>query len=91
MNLTNVTLIPRTLQAIQYTEEEAEAIRQWIQDNSPFSQIVRDPSSGRLYLPIAKGASMDVVEYGEYILFDPEGIDFVSTTAEAFNEYYQEV
>jgi hypothetical protein len=91
MELREVQLIPRTLQAVEYTEAEAEAIRQWVQDNSPFSQIVRDPVSGRLYLPIAKGQSMDVVEYGEFILFDPVSVDFISTTAEAYHEFYQEV
>jgi hypothetical protein len=91
MELRDVTLIQRPLKAVEYTEAEAEAIRQWVQDNSPFANIVRDPESGRLYLPIAKGQSMDVVEYGEYILFDPVSVDFISTTAEAYHEYYQEV
>lgn len=91
MELSKVTLIPRPLFAVQYTEENAEEVRQWVQDNSPFSNIVRDVKTGRLYLPIARGASMDVVEYGEYILFDEQSADFVSTTEEAYLTYYAEV
>jgi (2Fe-2S) ferredoxin len=89
MDITRVHLIPRTLEAVHYTEETAEAVRQWVQDHSSFNEIVRDRNSGRLYIPVG-GDALDIVEYGEYVLHEPGTGNFISTTPEAFHEFYEE-
>lgn len=88
MELKHVSLIPRTLEAVHYTESNAEEVRLWIQGNSELSEIVRDPKSGRLYLPLGDDAGFDPVEYGEWILRDPTSGHFVSTTDGAIKTHY---
>lgn len=90
MEVKKVRLIPRTLEAVEYMPENAEAVRQWIQDHASLNEIVRDPKSGRLYIPIG-GDTIDIVEYGEFILHEPGTAHFQSTTPEAYHEFYQEV
>lgn len=91
MDITRIHLIPKPLEAVQYTEQDREAIRQWVQDHSTFTEIVLDRDNGRLYLPTERGASMEIVEYGEWILRDPDSNDFVSATHEAVSEHYETV
>lgn len=88
MELKHVSLIPRTLEAVQYTAENAEEVRLWIQGNSPFREIVRDPKSGRLYLPLGRDGIVDIVEYGEWILRDPESGEFTSALDSAIQTHY---
>lgn len=90
MNITTVQVIQRPLEAVEYTEADAEAVRQWVQDHSSFNEIVRDPNSGRLYIPIS-GDTIDIVEYGEYILHEPGTGNFVSVTPDAYHEFYEAV
>ena len=89
MQTTRVHLITRPLEAVQYTAENAEEVRQWVQDHSTYSEIVRDKNSGRLYIPIG-GGTLDIVEYGEFVLHEPGTGNFISTTPEAYYEYYEE-
>lgn len=89
MNTQMVQLIQRPLEAVEYTEAVAEEVRQWVQDHSSFNEIVRDPNSGRLYVPIG-GDTIDIVEYGEYILHEPGTGNFISVTPDAYHEFYEE-
>lgn len=88
MNTHTVQLIARPLEAVEYTEATGEEVRQWVQDHSTFVEIVRDLNSGRLYLPI-EGDTVDIVEYGEFILHEPGTGNFRSVTPEAYHEFYE--
>lgn len=90
MNIKTVRLIPRDLEAVEYTEQDAETIRLWIQGYSTFQEIVRDAKTGRLYLPI-EGDTLDIIEYGEFVLHEPGTSNFRSVTPDAFYEFYEEV
>lgn len=89
MDTTRIQIIQRPLEAVQFTEENAEAVRQWVQDNTMWTEIVC--KNGRLYLPVNKGRELDIVLFGEYVVFDPDSKDFTSMTAEAYHEFYEEV
>lgn len=89
MDILQVRLVPRTLEAVEYTPENAEQVRQWVQDTSAFNEIVRDSNSGRLYIPIGPD-TIDILEYGEFLLHEPGTSHFTSCTAEAFDKFYEE-
>jgi hypothetical protein len=89
MDIQKVRLIPRDLEAVQFTKDNEEAVRQWVQDNSPFESVVAQ--GGRLYLPIDGGQGLDIVVLGEFVLRDPVGGDFTSCTEEVYYAYYEEV
>lgn len=90
MDVQKVRLVPRTLEAVHYTEENAEAVRQWVQDNSALAEVVRDANSGRLFLPTGDGA-LEIAEYGDVVLHDPGSGGFRAITKAAFDAYYTEV
>ena len=88
MDIQMVRLVPRVLEAVEYTEQNAEAVRQWVQDTTAFNEIVRDTKSGRLYIPIGP-ETLDILEYGEYLLHEPGTSHFTSCTSPAFHEFYE--
>ena len=90
MDIQKVRLVPRTLEAVHYTEANAEEVRQWVQDNSAFAEVVRDANTGRLFLPTGDGG-LEIAEYGEVILHEPGTNSFRVITKAAFDAYYTEV
>lgn len=90
LDLTMIQVITRPLESVEYTEQNAEAVRQWVQDTSTFQEIVRDATSGRLYIPIGEG-TLDIVEYGEFLIHEPGTGNFRSVTPEAYHEFYERI
>lgn len=82
-----VQLKTRPLQAVQFTGDNAEWVKEWVQGHTAFSKVVANKD--RLYLPTAGG--MDILEPGDWVLYDPEDNGFRGATNDAIESYYDEI
>ena len=66
MDIKKLKLIPRAIEAVQFTGDNREELRTWVQDALAFLHVTATPE--RLYLPTAAG--MEVLEVGDWVLYD---------------------
>lgn len=84
MDIRTLELIPRPIEAAQFTGDNAEELRQWVQDRLAFQNVVA--TADRFYLPAVGG--VDVLEPGDWIFFSPEDNSFRGATDEAVKTHY---
>ena len=87
MELKTLRLKPRYLQAIQYTDTNYAEIKEWVQSNLAFQNVVA--TAEKLYLPTASG--VDILEPGDWVLYDPEDNIFRGAEDNAIQNFYEEV
>ena len=61
MDIKKLELIPRVIEAVQFTGDNREELQTWVQDALAFQQVTATPE--RLYLPTVAG--MEVLEVGD--------------------------
>lgn len=88
MDIRNIELVPRPLQAVRLTEQDAHDIRQWVQDRTPSGTVVLAPDRS-LYIHGVDGT--EKVEVGEWILFDLTDQVFTSATEGAIRAFYRDL
>lgn len=88
MDIRTIELVPRPLEAVRLTEEDASAIRQWVQDRTGAGMVVLAPDRS-LYIQGVSGT--EKVELGEWILYDLTDDVFTSATDGAIRAFYREV
>lgn len=86
-DIRTLELIPRPVQAVQFTGDNAEWLRQWIQDKLSFQNVVATET--RLYLPSVGG--VEVLQPGEWVFYDPKDGAFRGATDEAVQNFYVDV
>lgn len=86
-DIRTIELAPRPVKAVQFTGDNAEWLRQWIQDKLSFQQVTA--TADRLYLPSVGGA--EILEPSDWVLFDPQDNAFRGATDEAVQNFYRDV
>lgn len=87
MDIRKLQLIPRAVEAVQFTGDNYIEIRDWVQSELAFQNVVVNEE--RVYLPSVGG--MDILEPGDWVFFDREDKAFRGATDEAVTGYYVEV
>ena len=88
MDTKTLTLIPRNIEAVQVTSESIEPIAEWVQSKLPFQKVV--VAKDRLYLPSSE-ITTDILEFGDWVFYDPQDGSFRGCTDDAVQAYYMEV
>lgn len=84
MDIRTLELIARPVKAVQFTESNAEELRDWVQSHLAFQQVVGN--SERLYLPAVGGT--DILEPGDWVFYDEADNAFRGATDEAVKTHY---
>lgn len=87
MDIKTLELIPRNIQAVQFTGDNFSELSTWIQDKLPFQKVTANAE--RLYLPGVGGT--EILEPGDWVFYDETDNAFRAATDEAVNTYYREV
>ena len=87
MDIKTLELIARPVQAVQFTGENAADLKTFIQDRLSFQQVSVTPE--RLYLPAVGGT--EILEVGDWVLYDEADNVFRGATHEAVKTHYREV
>ena len=87
MDIKKLKLIPRVIEAVQFTGDNREELRTWVQDALTFQQVTATPE--RLYLPTVAG--MEVLEVGDWVFYDRMDSTFRGATDAAVQVHYREV
>lgn len=87
LDIKNVVLVPRELQAAQFTGDNWQEMQAWIQGVLAFHQVTANEE--RLYLPGPGG--VEVLEPGDWVLFDPRDTYFRGATDDAIVNFYEAV
>jgi hypothetical protein len=90
MEIRVIELVPRSLEAVRFTEADARDIRQWVQDRTERGTVVLS-SQGDPSLYIHGYEGVEKVEVGEWILFDITDRQFRSASDGAINAFYRDV
>lgn len=80
-------LIARPVKAVQFTGQNAAELKEFIQDRLSFQQVTI--TEARLYLPAVGG--MEILECGDWVLYDPVENVFRGATDDAIQTHYREV
>lgn len=84
MDIRTLELIARPVQAVRFTGDNAEELKQWVQNKLAFQQIVANES--KFYLPSVGG--VDILEPGDWIFYDENDNIFRGATDEAVKSHY---
>lgn len=87
MDIKTLEIIVRPVKAVQFTGENAAELKTYIQDRLSFQQVSATPE--RLYLPSVGGT--EILEVGDWVLYDEVDNAFRAATDEAVKTHYQEV
>lgn len=89
MDIKTIELIARPVQAVQFTGQDNDNadLQAWLQDRLPFQKVTL--TADRLYLPSVGG--MEVLERGDWVLYDPTDRVFRGATNDAVVRFYREV
>lgn len=87
MDIKTLELIARPVKAVQFTGENFLDLKTYIQDKLAFQQV--SATTERLYLPSVGG--VEILEPGDWILYDEVDNAFRGATDEAVKTHYQEV
>lgn len=88
MDTKKLQLIPRTIEAVQLTDENMLEVRDWVQLKTPFQQVVG--TEKKLYLPSA-GQYVDILVPGDWVFYDEQDDAFRGAENSAVQGYYMEV
>ena len=86
-DIKKLRLIPRDIEAVQFTGDNFEWLRQWVQDKLPSQNVTA--TADRLYLPSVGGA--EILEPGDWVFYDPQDKAFRGATDEAVTTFYEEI
>lgn len=84
MDIRTLELIPRPVEAAQFTGDNYLELRDWVQGKLAFQQVVATPE--KLYLPAVGG--VDILEPGDWAFYDPQDNVFRGATDEAVKSHY---
>lgn len=84
MDIRTLELIARPIQAAQFTGDNAQVLKDWVQGVLSFQNVVA--TAERFYLPAVGG--VDLLEPGDWIFFDEEEKSFRGATDEAVKSHY---
>lgn len=84
MEIRTLELIARPVQAVQFTGDNWQELRDWVQSKLVFQGVVANEA--KLYLPSVGG--MDILEPGDWIFYDEADNVFRGATDEAVNTHY---
>lgn len=87
MELKTLELITRPVRAVQFTGLNAAELKEFVQSKLAFQQVAI--SETRLYLPSVDG--VDILEVGDWILYDEQDNVFKGATDDAIRAHYREV
>lgn len=87
MDIRTLDPVTRPLQAAQYTGGNFAELQQWVQDRLSFQQV--SANEKRFYLPAIGG--VEILEPGDWILFDSVDNAFRGATDEAVKNYYTDI
>jgi len=89
MDIKTIELVVRPVQAVQFTGQDNDNadLQAWIQDRLSFQKVTA--TADRLYLPSVGG--MEILEQGDWVLYDPVDNAFRGATNEAIEQHYREV
>lgn len=82
-----VRVRPRELEAVQFTGDNFEWLKEWVQGKLSFHKVTA--TADRLYLPTAEG--VDILEPTAWVLYDPIDNSFRGATHIAMLEHFVEV
>lgn len=89
MDIKTIELVTRPVQAVQFTgnDNDNADLQAWLQDRLSFQRVT--VTVDRLYLPSVGG--MEILERGDWVLYDPIENAFRGATNEAIETHYVEV
>lgn len=89
MDIKTLEPIVRPVQAVQFTGQDNENsdLKEWIQSKLAFQQVT--VTNDRLYLPAVGG--MEILEVGDWVLYDEVDNLFKGATDGAIKNHYQEL
>lgn len=87
MELKNIRLKPRDIKAVQFTGHNHSQLKEWVQGVLSFQNVVS--TEDKLYLPTDGG--VDILEPGDWVLYDPADKVFRGATDDAIQNFYEEV
>lgn len=90
MKTVKLQLIPRTIEAVQLTEDNLDEVRAWVQSKLPFHRVHTVKDIKVLYLP-SDGPYIDVLEPGDWVFYDPQDNLFKGAEDSAVQSFYVEV
>lgn len=88
VELKTIQVIPRPVQAVQLTDENLSEVAAWVQSKLAFQKV--DAVKGQLFLP-SVGQFIDILEPGDWVLYDPDQNVFTGAEDSAIQQYYTEV
>lgn len=86
-DIKTLRMVPREIKAVQFTGDNAEWLKNWIQDKLAFQVVT--VTAERLYLPSVGGA--EILEVGDWVFYDPTDNFFRGATDDAVVRFYEEV
>lgn len=87
MDIRKLELIPRPIEAVQFTDSNIAELREWIQGKLAFQAVTGTPE--RLYLPSVGGT--EILYPGDWVFYDRDDNTFKGATDEAVKNYYNDV
>lgn len=87
MELKTLELVSRPVRAVQFTGDNAAELKEFIQSKLAFHQVT--VTEDRLYLPSVGG--MEILESGDWVLYDSVDNLFRGATDDAITAHYREV
>lgn len=83
-----IQVVPRPVQAVQLTDDNLQEVADWVQSKLAFQKV--DAVKGRLFLP-SIGQFVDILEAGDWVLYDAAQNVFTGAEDSAIQQYYTEV
>lgn len=88
VELKTIQVIPKPVQAVQLTDDNLLEVADWVQSKLAFQKV--DAVKGQLFLP-SVGQFIDILEPGDWVLYDPDQNVFTGAEDSAIQQYYTEV
>ena len=87
MDIRKLELIPRPVEAVQFTNSNSNELKEWVQGKLSFQGVTATPE--RFYLPSVGGT--EILYPGDWVFYDRQDNVFKGATDEAVKTHYKDV